>query len=515
MTIPSVTSESSVQQINQLGSQLASLRNQRYSHLSRIDSIGNEMRETVGPVVEIMACKLKVIASLLDAPDEERDLERAQREFRVLVDEMKIENVTCYQSLLDARPGLIIAGQFVKLTKEKKHELMNSFMDVIDHKIEQNQLLIDPTTNLQELQAIVTKDHADQMSVYDHLLDSKTSITSQLGSIEESYRRTKEAQNNLLSSQVSANIWQAAEYGDFTFIEKKLTDFWFDYSKEAFVNQKQKDGYTPLCLATSHGHFKCVKFLLASKANPVIVDSLGYQPLHWAAKKGHVEIGIELLKSGANVHARGEYGRTPLHMAAHNGHVEFAELLLNHGADINAQADKDDRCVTPLHEAVQKENISMIMALTKVPHLNVNLLDFKNHTPLYYLVCLGRSDLAAMIVGHLSWSCPKDPKDPNHISQLLKIKPVQNQEQMKKFLEHYSANSKEETTISITTERDKALQKVKNNGMSLQHLPEAFRQDKEIVLAAVQQNRQALEFVSKNLKDEIEHEQQLSRQEEK
>ncbi|MCD6026773.1 MAG: motif and ankyrin repeat protein 3-like, partial [Solimicrobium sp.] len=121
-------------------------------------------------------------------------------------------------------------------------------------------------------------------------------------------------------------------------------------------------------------------------------------------------------------------------MAVFNGQVKLVKLLLSKGANINAQ--NDQKC-TLLHIAAEKEHVSVVMELTRSPHLNVNLVDASNHSPLYYAICLGRTDIACLIVGHSSYKTPTGPKDPNSLANLRLVKPVKNAEGVQKFLDIY------------------------------------------------------------------------------
>ena len=51
--------------------------------------------------------------------------------------------------------------------------------------------------------------------------------------------------------------------------------------------------------------------------------------------------------------------------------------------------------------------------------------------------------------------------------------------------------------------REEALKLVQEDGWNLKNLPEEFKKDKEIVLAAVQQDSYALRFADDSLKNDL------------
>jgi hypothetical protein len=420
---------------NLMGTKLSELKKKEQDFYCRVDSIGAEMRETVGLVAEIAEVKLQLINQLLAFPEQNRNIREAENCFQIEINRVIQENLECYQTLLDAREYSMEAGQSVKLTKEKKRALTTSFASLINGKVQGINLGIDTSTDLCLLKNSTEKELETQLSIFRTLLDAKTSITMQFEKTANQTSKIKTLQSELNSGEPK-DIWEAGERGDIEFIQKGIDDCFF-WQVEDFVNQKNADGQTALSLASTHGHNDCVKLLLKNKANPNTADKLGYRPLHWAAKKGHLKIGVELVQNEAIIDCQGEFERTPLHMAAYNGHDEFVVFLLQKGANINAQTDAKAGGLSALHKAMMNEHVLVITELVKNPQLDANLLDSKGHSPMYYAIITGRSDIAALIVAHLNFEWPTDPANPNHISQLLKIIPDKNPEQIKKFLERF------------------------------------------------------------------------------
>lgn len=208
-------------------------------------------------------------------------------------------------------------------------------------------------------------------------------------------------------------------------------------SKYKFFNQVVAEGVnkgkTPLLLAIENHQVETVRFLLKNKADPFICNPEVLLAFNWAIKHENLNIIRTFLELGVPINGLDDKGRTALHFAARNLKVTALSCLLQNGADVNIQAT-GEYLVTPLHEAVQAGDFLVVSLLVESQKLNVNIVDDFNHSPLWYAVTMGRADMAKLIVEHASWKHPSNLEDPNHINQLLKIKPVQNGEEMRKAL---------------------------------------------------------------------------------
>lgn len=71
-------------------------------------------------------------------------------------------------------------------------------------------------------------------------------------------------------------------------------------------------------------------------ADVMVQDKEGSTPLHLASRWGRVEATHMLLERGASVNVQDEDGLTPLHPASFRGHAEVVRMLLEHGADASA-----------------------------------------------------------------------------------------------------------------------------------------------------------------------------------
>ncbi|KLO99736.1 Uncharacterized protein LW94_1220 [Fusarium fujikuroi] len=124
-----------------------------------------------------------------------------------------------------------------------------------------------------------------------------------------------------------------------------------------------KDGRTPLLLASKNGHLEIATMLLDKGVDATVADNDGWTPLHEASQKGFSEIVKILLEKGANTATTNKDGSTPLLLALENGHLEIATMLLDKGVDATV-ADKDGW--TPLLLASHNGHSEIVEMLTTV-----------------------------------------------------------------------------------------------------------------------------------------------------
>ena len=111
---------------------------------------------------------------------------------------------------------------------------------------------------------------------------------------------------------------------------------------KADLNEQDKDGITPLHLATYYGDIDIVKALIAKKVDLELKDSKGRTALHFAAKKDQLEVAEILIQEGANIDSIDKFNMTSLHIAVHYASAEFVEFLIKKEAkvDIPSQEGK-------------------------------------------------------------------------------------------------------------------------------------------------------------------------------
>ncbi|MFJ9411620.1 ankyrin repeat domain-containing protein [Streptomyces sp. NPDC101393] len=112
----------------------------------------------------------------------------------------------------------------------------------------------------------------------------------------------------------------------------------------ADAERADRDGITPLYLASVNGQAELVRLLLAAGASPDTESNapgLAGTPLCAAACWGSTETVRELLAHGADPNLREDHGTgiTPLKWANEGGHAETAALLVAAGASPGGTAD--------------------------------------------------------------------------------------------------------------------------------------------------------------------------------
>ena len=126
------------------------------------------------------------------------------------------------------------------------------------------------------------------------------------------------------------------------------------------VNEKNREGMTPLHAAAQYCCAHVARVLIAHGAKVNITDKLGRTPLIISATKGYLPVVKLLLESKADVHVADLHKWTALEYGACNGHLSTVRMLLEHGADPNVGAGGRG---TPLHRAAEKGFLTIVVEL--------------------------------------------------------------------------------------------------------------------------------------------------------
>ncbi len=145
---------------------------------------------------------------------------------------------------------------------------------------------------------------------------------------------------------------------------------------------------TPLIVASFSGHLEIVQELLQHQANVNCKTNSGYTALHEACLFGNLSVVQELLKHNPDVNAMLNDGTTPLFLACQNGHADVAQVLLQYGANIDfAKLDTDaNLLITPLSIAAQNGHIDVIQVLLQF----INTVNNDSYTPLHVFCIYGQ-----------------------------------------------------------------------------------------------------------------------------
>lgn len=184
------------------------------------------------------------------------------------------------------------------------------------------------------------------------------------------------------------------------------------------VNQKDRDGQTPLLAAAHNGHYTICKFLLEKDADTSVVDTKGWTALHHAAHNGN-EATVELLLKGGEkyTHDRAIAPNvdgselSPLGVALSNGNLSAAVHLVDFGADVHWKdslnrslafycvshlvcikflglcnvelAQSDAQGTSVLHVAAEEGNVGVMEYLIERAFINPEIRDVDGDTPFH------------------------------------------------------------------------------------------------------------------------------------
>ncbi len=128
----------------------------------------------------------------------------------------------------------------------------------------------------------------------------------------------------------------------------------------AKVDNKNKEGFSPLALAVEGNNSEIVKLLLEKRANVNTVNAWQETPLMMASVRGFTDMAKLLLDNGANPNLQSDVGATALLLATNQNQPEVVKLLLEHKADVHLA---NQAGYTPLRVALEDHNTKIIKLL--------------------------------------------------------------------------------------------------------------------------------------------------------
>ncbi|KAL2093046.1 hypothetical protein ACEWY4_010358 [Coilia grayii] len=144
------------------------------------------------------------------------------------------------------------------------------------------------------------------------------------------------------------------------------------------VNSSSTDGFTPLHVASLHGHTALVALLTRHGACINARNSQGATPLHLACQNSHLQVILSLLECNAKVNKKDQYGNTPLITTCLKGHLDTATALLKSSVSVNLANNHGN---TALHEAVRGGHAPLVELLVQEGAL-VHIRNKRHRTPL-------------------------------------------------------------------------------------------------------------------------------------
>ena len=117
--------------------------------------------------------------------------------------------------------------------------------------------------------------------------------------------------------------------------------------KGIYVNSQNKNGTSPLQLASKFGDYEAVKELLDCNASIYVVDNVNDNSLHYALSwKCNTDVIKLLINRGIDVNAQNTNGTTALHLTCENSNYEVAQKLVENHACVKILDDDNN---TALH----------------------------------------------------------------------------------------------------------------------------------------------------------------------
>jgi len=170
-------------------------------------------------------------------------------------------------------------------------------------------------------------------------------------------------------------------------------------TRDSHASQSNQTGLTresdALFQAVRNNDFPAVKESLNRKADPNARDRDGFTPLMIASIRGSVEVVQVLINVGADVNAANPFTEaTPLNMAILGRKPRVLETLVASGVNVNA-ADSLGR--TALHKVVEQGDMELLKPLLAAPASDPNVKDKLGRTPLMSAYTLGDEGLLMLL----------------------------------------------------------------------------------------------------------------------
>ncbi|CAI8025276.1 Ankyrin repeat domain-containing protein 29 [Geodia barretti] len=182
-------------------------------------------------------------------------------------------------------------------------------------------------------------------------------------------------------------LFEAAFYG----LEKRVQSL---ILQKVSINCVDKDGRTPLYIASRKAHGAVVKLLLQQHADASICKKNGWTPLMAASFSGHTDVVQTLIEAKAQINTQEENDWTALHLAAQEGKVDVVRLLTEAQALVNIQTEDG---MTPLYIASDKGHGAVVKLLLQ-QHADVSICTKTGWTPLMTASFNGHTDVVRTLI---------------------------------------------------------------------------------------------------------------------
>lgn len=166
----------------------------------------------------------------------------------------------------------------------------------------------------------------------------------------------------------------------------------------ANIDEKDKNGTTPLMHALDRGHIKLALSLIEFGADLHVCTKNGISTAYMAAKSGSLEILKIIIESGEDINVNTNNGYGLMHAAAMNGHNEILSYLYNNTLPINAQTTNFG--LTPLHQAVISEQPAAVEQLLLLRADTATKAIYNKQNPLHDAVLSGNIEICTLLLDH-------------------------------------------------------------------------------------------------------------------
>ena len=195
-----------------------------------------------------------------------------------------------------------------------------------------------------------------------------------------------------------------------------INTFHIDTVKQLIVRANvsicNKDGTSPVYLASQTSQAVIAYSLLQAGADPRVAKKNGMTPLMIASKNGSSDIVRLLIENEKGLDAKNDQGMTALNFASTDGHSEVVSLLIESGANPEMP---NDRGYTPLMSASEKGFSKVVDVLA--PKVNVTYSSKNGLTALHRASMLGHTIVVSTLL--LSGADPLAKVKPDEFTPFL------------------------------------------------------------------------------------------------
>ena len=153
-------------------------------------------------------------------------------------------------------------------------------------------------------------------------------------------------------------------------------------SKNVNINNKNKDGDTPLHICLIKSKFKSAYWLISHGASTKIYNNNQQRSIDIAIEQNHPQILKAILETGEiDINKKDEFGRILLQDAVVLGYNDMAKILIEYGADINS-TDKNGRNV--IFDALSYGNNCFVEYLASLENIELNNIDINQNSIMHH-----------------------------------------------------------------------------------------------------------------------------------